>query len=139
MIDPHGDLADAVVARLPAERRRDLIHLDATDPARVVAFNPLACPDPRLIDQVASGVVSSFKKLHDSWGPRLEDTLRCAVYAIIEQGGNLLSVLRLLGEDAFRARTVAQLRDPVIRAFWIDEFGRWNPAVPHGGRRVHSK
>jgi hypothetical protein len=28
--------------------------------------------DPSRIDQVIPGVVSAFKKLHDSWGPRLE-------------------------------------------------------------------
>jgi hypothetical protein len=54
----------------------------------VIGFNPLSCREPRFIDQVTSRVVSAFRKLHDSWGPRLEKTLRSA----IEQNGNLLTL-----------------------------------------------
>lgn len=88
--------------------------------------NPLACSDQLRVDQVTSGVVSAFKKLHDSWGPRLEDTLRNAVYATVEQGGNLLSVMRLLAEKPYRERAVPAIRDAVVRSFWMYEFAGWS-------------
>jgi hypothetical protein len=75
---------------------------------------------------VTSGVVSAFKKLHDSWGPRLEDTLRNAVFATVEQGGNLLSVMRLLGERPYREHVVPNIRDEVVRSFWMHEFASWS-------------
>ena len=75
---------------------------------------------------MASGVVSAFKKLYDSWGPRLEDTLRNTTYLAVEHGGTLLSILELLTNDAKRERLVSQTRDELSRSFWTLEFARWN-------------
>ena len=88
--------------------------------------NPLACRDDALIDQVTSGVVSAFKKLNDSWGPRLEDTLRNAVFAIVEQRGTMLELMRLLAERSFRELLVPKIRDDVVRSFWQHEFANWD-------------
>lgn len=126
LVDPHGDLAESIVARVPRYRTNDVIVFDAADRSLAIPFNPLACRDPARIDQVTSGVVSAFKKLHDSWGPRLEDTLRNAVYATVEHGGNLLSVMKLLGEAAYREQTVVRIRDDVVRSFWLHEFASWS-------------
>lgn len=51
---------------------------------------------------MTSGVVSAFKKLYDSWGPRLENLLRYAVFATVEQGGTVRDLLRLLTDRAYR-------------------------------------
>jgi len=126
LVDPHGDLADTVAGLVPRHRTNEVILFDAASRDYAVSFNPLACRDPTRIDQVTSGVVSAFKKLNDSWGPRLEDTLRNAVFATVEQNGNLLSVMRLLGEKTYREHAVPLIRDEVIRAFWMHEFAGWN-------------
>ena len=126
LIDPHGDLAANITTMIPKHRKNDVIVFDAADRDRVVPFNPLACRNPDLIDQVTSGVVSAFKKLHDSWGPRLEDTLRNAVFATVEQGGNLVSLLRLLAEPAYRDQVVCRINDEVVRSFWQHEFASWS-------------
>ena len=126
LIDPHGDLAANITTMIPKHRKNDVIVFDAADRERVVPFNPLACRNSDLIDQVTSGVVSAFKKLHDSWGPRLEDTLRNAVFATVEQGGNLVSLLRLLAEPAYRDQVVCRINDEVVRSFWQHEFASWS-------------
>ena len=125
VFDVHGDLADAVVRLVPKQRTNDVIVFDAASDA-VVPFNPLACPDPERADQVTSGVVSAFRKLFDSWGPRLENLLRYAVFAAVEQQGNLLAVLRLLTDDVFRDQFVPRIKDDVVRSFWTNEFASWN-------------
>lgn len=43
LIDPHGDLADAVRTVVPKRRRNDVILFDAGDRSRPIAWNPLAC------------------------------------------------------------------------------------------------
>jgi hypothetical protein len=128
LVDPHGDLAEAVLGTVPAERTNDVILFDAGDNEQAVSFNPLACPDARRMDQVASGVVASLRKMYDSWGPRLEDTLRNAVYAAIEQRGTLLTVLRILADAPFREQLVTRLEEPIVRAFWRQEFAAWTKA-----------
>lgn len=126
LVDPHGDFAESILGLVPRHRTNDVIYFDAGSREHTVAYNPLACRDPTRIDQVTSGVVSAFKKLHDSWGPRLEDTLRNAVFATVEQGGNLFAVMRLLGERTFREQMVARIRDHVVRSFWMHEFAGWS-------------
>ena len=126
LVDPHGDLAVSILRLMPTHRTNDVILFDAGDREFAVSFNPLACRDPALIDQVTSGVVSAFKKLHDSWGPRLEDTLRNAVFAIVEQGGTMLELMRLLAERNFRDVIVPKIRDDVVHSFWMHEFASWD-------------
>ena len=126
LVDPHGDLAESITALVPKHRTNDVILFDAGSREHVLSFNPLACTDASRIDQVTSGVVSAMKKLYDSWGPRLEDTLRNAVFAIVERGGNLLSVMQLLGEKAYREQVVPMIRDPIVRSFWMHEFASWS-------------
>lgn len=128
LIDPHGDLAEAVMGVIPSERTNDVIVFDVGDSEHAVGFNPLACPDTQRMDQVASGVVTSLRKMYDSWGPRLEDTLRNAVYAAIEHRGTLLTVLRILADAPFREQLVSRLQEPIVRAFWQQEFAGWNKA-----------
>jgi type IV secretory pathway TraG/TraD family ATPase VirD4 len=125
LCDPHGDLADSVLRLIPRHRTNDVVIFDAADPTHAIAFNPLACPDLSRIDQVTSAAVSALKKLHDSWGPRLENLLRNAVHATVEQQGTLLTLLRLLTDDAFRERLVPRITDEVVRAFWQQEFASW--------------
>ena len=125
VMDVHGDLADAILRLVPKHRTNDVIVFEAAA-AQVIPFNPLACPDPARIDQVTSGVVSAFKKLYDSWGPRLENLLRYAVFATVEQGGTLHDMLRLLTDKAYRDHVVLRLSDEVVRSFWTNEFASWN-------------
>src|SRR6185503_2469420 len=42
--------------------------------------------------------------------------------ALLDRGLTLLALPRLLHDDAFRDRVAAKLRDPVVRAFWQEEF-----------------
>jgi hypothetical protein len=70
--------------------------------------------------------VCAFKKLYDSWGPRLENLLRYAVFVAVEQQGTLLDMLRLLTDKAFRDSAVFRISDDVVRSFWIQEFASWN-------------
>lgn len=128
LIDPHGDLAEAVLALVPSQRTNEVILLDAGDTAFPVAFNPLACSDPAQRPLVASGVVSAFKKLYgDSWGPRLEYILRNSLLVLVAvPDTSLLSLLRLLSDASYRKAIVERVDDPVVRSFWQQEFADWN-------------
>lgn len=128
LVDPHGDLAESLLGLVPAHRTNEVIYFDAANREHVVPFNPLACNDSSRVDLVTSGVVSAFKKLHDSWGPRLEDTLRNAVFATVEQQGTMLTLLQLLADKPYREHVVPQIRDEIVRSFWQHEFARWPAA-----------
>src|SRR5438128_4456679 len=42
LLDPHGDLAEAVVLHVPRVRARDLVYLNPADTERPIGFNPLS-------------------------------------------------------------------------------------------------
>ncbi|MCM2374705.1 type IV secretory system conjugative DNA transfer family protein [Aporhodopirellula aestuarii] len=128
VIDPHGDLVDAILDDVPRHRTNDVILFSAADRDCPVAFNPLYCESVEQRPLIADSIVVSLKKLYgDSWGPRLEQILRNSVLALLEQDdATLLSVQRLLTSKAWRKSCVSRISDPVIRGFWVDIFGTWN-------------
>ncbi|MBX3415931.1 MAG: ATP-binding protein [Pirellulales bacterium] len=127
-LDPHGDLIDSLLARVPRRRTNDVILFDAAG-MNTPAFNPLECPHPSDRPLVSSAVLSAFKRVFaTSWGPRLEHFLRHGLLAAMETpGATLATVLALFSDDALRKRLTDRLRDPVSRAFWQEEFARLPP------------
>lgn len=68
LIDPHGDLADTILANIPKSRTNDIVLFDPSDTEFPIAFNMLDNPRPELRPIVASGLVSIFKKMFaESW------------------------------------------------------------------------
>jgi hypothetical protein len=126
VIDPHGDLAEAVLNFIPAKRINDVILIDPADQEYAVAFNMLENVNPALNSIVCSGLVGIFKKIYaDSWGPRLEHILRNTILALLEYPGTtMLGITRMLVDSDFRWKIVKKVQDPVVKSFWLDEFAK---------------
>ncbi len=128
VIEPHGDLINDVLKRVPRSRTNDVILFDPA--AHPIAFNPLACARPEQRPLVAAGVLSAMKKVFDldeTNAPRLLYILRNVLLAVIEQPNpTLLDVPRMLSDTAYRRQTVARLSDPLVRSFWELEYAAWN-------------
>src|SRR5881396_2350435 len=109
LLDPHGDLAERVLARVPEQRKDDLIYFNVPDVSR-----PLA----------ASGVFEVFKKIWaDTWGPRMEHLLRNALLALLDQPeATLADVLWLLSDKAYRRTAMAHVASARVRDFWLREY-----------------
>lgn len=68
LIDPHGDLAETILASIPKSRTNDIVLFDPSDTEYPIAFNMLESPSPELRPIVGSGLVSIFKKMFaESW------------------------------------------------------------------------
>jgi DNA helicase HerA-like ATPase len=88
LLDPHGDLAEAVLAHVPRPRTNDLVYINPADIERPIGFNPLARVPDDLKPVVADGIVSAFRHVWpDSWGPRLDYILTNAVRALLDMPG----------------------------------------------------
>lgn len=126
VIDPHGDLADAVLNFIPQNRINDVVLVDPSDKDYAVAFNMLENVDPALNSIVCSGLVGIFKKIYaESWGPRLEHILRNTILSLLEYPGTtMLGITRILQDDDFRKKIVRKIEDPVVKAFWVTEFAK---------------
>lgn len=131
LIDPHGDLCEAVLASVPSRRTNDIVLFDAGDTAFPLAFNILSCPCPEQRHLVASGVVSAFEKLYAHfWGPRTGHFLRNATLALLEvPGTSLLSVLRFLSDRPYRDWVLGKVSDPIVRNVWLQDFAKMAPKL----------
>ncbi len=127
VVDPHGDLAEKIIEFIPPERVKDVVYFNPSDMDYPIAFNVLEQVEPHLRHLVASGLLGVFQKLWaDSWGPRLEYILRNAILAILDfPGSTLLGVVRMLSDKSYRKRVVANIKDPVVKAFWEKEFASY--------------
>jgi hypothetical protein len=128
VIDPHGDMALEILDHIPPWRTDDVVYFDpsAPDPLSVNLFK--ATGDNWHI--VTAGIVSAFKKIWgDSWGPRLEYILYATVAALLQcENTSLLGVSRMLSDDRYRAWVVRQVKDPMVRSFWLNEFEHYSRA-----------
>lgn len=128
LVDPHGDVAEKILDIIPPERINDVVYFDPADVDFPVAFNPLESVDPQYKYLVASGLVSSLKKIWaDSWGPRLEYILRNVILALLDYpSSTMLGIMRMLSDKAYRTKVVEHISDPVVKAFWVNEFANYN-------------
>ena len=126
IIDPHGDLCETILDYIPKRRLNDVVYLEPFDTERTFALNVLEIKNKQHKDLIASGIVSIFSKIYaDSWGPRLEYILRNTIFSLLEiPNTTLIDALRILSDKSYRDKVVPQIQDPVIRAFWQQEFDK---------------
>src|SRR5690348_4150291 len=63
VIDPHGDLAERVLAHVPRHRHADVVYFDAADASQPYGYNPLRRVRPDRIPLAVSGLMEAFAKL----------------------------------------------------------------------------
>lgn len=129
VIDPHGQLADDILDRLPSSATNRVIYFAARD-EWPISLNILETATPATRDIVASSVVSLFKSIWGETliGPRSEDLLRNAVFALMGiRDATLLWIPRLFVDTAFRTEQIVPgIRNPVIKQFWEEEYEQYD-------------
>ncbi len=126
-IDPHGGTAELLLKYVPKERINDVIYFAPFDIDFPVAMNVLEKADMAKRPLIASGLLGAFKKVWpDSFSARMEYMLSNTLLALLETpGATLLGVNRMLADKAYRDSVIANVTDTSVKAFWIDEFGKW--------------
>src|SRR5437870_3522789 len=127
VIDPHGDLVEALLDLVPLHRVPDTIYVNPADTSYPLAFNPLDCTTGLPASLVASGMLSVLKKTWpEFWGPRLEYVLRSSLVSLLHTPHTtLLDLHRLLVDLPFRQQIVSHLTDPQLLQFWYKEFATY--------------
>ncbi len=128
-IDLHGDLAPAIVARLPAGARRRVVAVDALD-RPLPGIAALAGSDERS----AAHLVAAIKRLSADgtdiyWGFRLERIFDAFVRIVQESGGSLHDLYALLADADRRdaARLASRSTDLVRFLEELAPIARRNP------------
>jgi DNA helicase HerA-like ATPase len=134
ILDPHGDLIDDIIARVPDERLEDVIVLDPADEEFPIGFNILSAHSELEKGLLSSDLVAVFRRLSTSFGDQMVTVLGNAVLAFLEsdQGGTLIDLRRFLLDKAFRSQFLRSVRDPEVVSYWRNEFPllKGNPHAP---------
>lgn len=130
LVDPHGDLAERVLGRVPRARRRDLVLIDPAADGPKPSLNLVGYRRPEDRPVAAAAALSVLSKTFaESWGPRTEHIVRNSLLALLDvPRSTLAGVLRLIADERFRAMAMRHVRDPVVRTFWEEEFVSVPPA-----------
>ena len=124
LIDPKTDLVADILARIPEQRRDDVVVIDPTS-SRPVGFNPLARAQTTRSAPSSSGggvlgggaspelvadtVLATLKGVFaESWGVRVEQVLSAALVTLARTpGATLVDLPLLLTNPAYRQRLIA--------------------------------
>lgn len=120
VIDPKGDLVEAILDRIPRPNA-DVVVIDPTDDARPIGLNLLegvAHVPPEVTVEL---VLSLLHRLYArSWGPRTQDILHASLMTLASApGATLVDLPLLLTRPDYRRRLVAAIDDPLgVGSFW---------------------
>lgn len=133
VVDPHQDLAEAVLDAVPSTLAARTVYLDFANLERPVGLNLLDVhlfPDR---DRTTEHVVTMLNRLWPAnWGPRMEGALRASVSSLLEANQEvprdkqftLLDVAPFLTDSDLRERVLTQVQDPALQAWWRDNYDR---------------
>ena len=126
-MDPHGELVEGILKQIPRSRQKDIIYFNPADTDYHIGFNVLELPDPKYKHLVASGLMGIFTKMWANvWSARMEYILNNAILALLDTPNTtLLGIPRLLTDKNYRQKIIGNLKDPVVKAFWVSEFEEW--------------
>ena len=126
LLDPHGDLAEELLDYIPRERTNDVFYFDPADIAWPAGFNVVRHVPSHERYLIAEHILSVFVHI---WGlstestPRLINLLYNAIATLLENPGtSLLGIYRMLVDDRYRERMVANVTDPHLVQYWEQEF-----------------
>jgi len=131
VIDPHGDLVEALLCLIKEEHFEKTIYLDPGDPDYVPLWNPLKRSQGQDISRTADDLVGAIKSVVTGWGDRLEHLLRHGLYALLQLPNSTLldlsDLLRRKTDESERIRKeILNIVDnQTAYQFWKNDFGRY--------------
>jgi len=126
IMDPHGDLIEDILRRIPPERAEDVVLFSPADTERPMGLNLIEF-DERYPEQktfVINELIKIFDKLYDlktTGGPMFEQYMRNALLLImahVESGSTLMEVPRVLSDPDFRKIKLENCSDITVVDFW---------------------
>lgn len=127
IVDPHGEFVEEVLEQIPESRMNDVVYFNPVDDAFPIGFNVLEVPDPQYKHLIVSGLLGIFTKIWANvWSARMEYILQNCILALADTPGTtLLGIPRILVDKEYREKIIANVKDPVVRSFWLQEYETW--------------
>ena len=129
IVDPHGDLVEAVLEHIPKERADDVIIFDPSDMERPVGLNMLEAKNEEQKDFAVQEMIAIFYKLFppEMIGPMFEHNMRNVMLTLmgdLSNPGTIIDIPRMFTDDAYVKAYLKNLKDPMVRSFWEKEMAK---------------
>ena len=128
-IDPHGDLVESLLGKVPKERVEDIIYFNPSDTANPIGLNMFEFDTPDQKDFLVQEAINMLYGLYDPGhtgivGPRLEHIFRnCALLLMADPaGGTFIDVPKCLMDPEFVKSKLKYVKDQQVIDFWTKEF-----------------
>lgn len=128
-IDPHGDLVESLLGKVPKERVEDIIYFNPSDMANPIGLNMFEFDTPDQKDFLVQEAINMLYGLYDPGhtgivGPRLEHIFRnCALLLMADPaGGTFIDVPKCLIDPEFVKSKLKYVKDQQVIDFWTKEF-----------------
>lgn len=123
LIDPHGDLAEDMLAYIPKERAKDVVYFEAWDEERPMWLNLYEIDNLDQADRTVNDATEIFLKMFgpEIFGPRIQEYFKYWSLTLLEDFEDrptLLDVTRLFTDDWFREFKLKKVTNAVVRNRW---------------------
>ena len=123
LIDPHGDLAEDMLAYIPKERAKDVIYFEAWDEERPMGLNLYEIDNLDQADRTVNDATEIFLKMFgpEIFWPRIQEYFKYGSLTLLEDFEDrptLLDVTRLFTDDSFREFKLKKVTNAVVRNWW---------------------
>jgi len=124
LLDPHGDLAEDLIARIPEDRHDDVVFIDPSDSDFPVGLNIFQANSDAERTLIAADLPRLFERLSSHWGDQMHAVLSNGILAMLahKEGGTLLTLRRFLLDSRFRKSYLDGIQDVEVRYYWQKVF-----------------
>lgn len=129
VLDPHGDLIEDTLGKIPNERIDDVIIFDPATEKRAVGLNMLEY-DHRFPEQktfIINDLIGILDKLYDlkqTGGPMFEQYTRNALMLLMDdpkETYTLFELPKVFTDDNFRKYLLSKCKNSLVKDFWIEQ------------------
>lgn len=129
VIDPHGDLVEDILMRMPKKRIEDVIYFCPSDIERPIGLNMLEAKTPEEGDFAIQEMIAIWHKMFppEILGPMFEHNMRNNLLTLMEDKenpGTLIDITRLFVDPEFQKEKLAKVKNPLVRLYWEKEMAK---------------
>lgn len=130
-IDPHGDVAERLLAMVPKERTEDVIYFCPSDMTYPMGLNMFEHDLPEQKDFLIQEAINMLYKLYDPQrqgiiGPRYEHWFRNAALTVMANpaGGTFIDIPKVFTDKSYERELKQYVTDQTVLDFWNKEMAQ---------------
>jgi hypothetical protein len=130
-IDPHGQAAEMILERIPADRAEDVIYFDAGDFERPFGVNIMEYYNEQHKHQIVNSFIALLIRLFDPHnqgyaGPAFQQAVRNSMLtAMAKPNSTLIEVVRILQDEEWvMEHWLPLVKDDLVRRYWTDQVAK---------------